>query len=354
MENFFYQKLCVRPWDYIEITADGNVWPCCSSWLPNPLGNILSDDLDNIYNSDSAKKIRKSIMDGSFEYCDKSKCQLIASNNLLNRKNEDQVRYLHVDYGSDTVSGSPFFYNLCYDDSCNLACPKCRKDFLSLSEGGLFEKRSTIHTRILSQLFKRPTKRYRRINISGSGDPFVSVLYMDMLKTIPWDLFPNTIIDFQTNGLLLTKSMWQMLIELNVRVGVVAISIDAASSEIYSLVRRGGNFEILMNNLRLVNSLREKNEISYFRLDFVVQRSNYLEIPKFVSLMQLFPSVDRISFSLIADWGSYALEDFYKEAIWNKNHPEHESFLKVLESACFDDERVFLGNLSTYRLKNRR
>lgn len=353
MKNRLYKKICTRPWDFIDITSDGNVWLCCSGWLPISIGNILNEDIGTIFNSASSRKIRDSIMDGSFIYCNKSKCQLIASNNLLDRSNEDQVRYLHVDYESNSVSDGPSFYNLCYDESCNLSCPSCRKEPFQLSKKELFDKRFLIHKKVLAHLFKRPTTKYRRINISGSGDPFVSLLYMDMLKTVPWHLFPNTVIDFQTNGLLLTRPIWDTLKELKVRVGAIAISIDAATSQTYSLVRRGGSFGILMNNLHLINLLREKNDISYLRVDFVVQKCNYQEMPQFISLMKLFPCVDRISFSLIADWGSYAPNDFDMQAIWRKSHPEHEHFLKVLQSSCFNDERIFLGNLFPYR-KHRR
>ena len=62
------------PYLYFEIMPEGDVYTCCPAWLPKPIGNILKQDKDQIWNSKSAQQIRKSVTEGSFEFCDKSVC----------------------------------------------------------------------------------------------------------------------------------------------------------------------------------------------------------------------------------------------------------------------------------------
>ena len=57
----------------------------------------------------------------------------------------------------------------------------------------------------------------------------------------------------------------------NVKI-MLTVSEDAASKETYQYIRRG-NFDVLQQNMRFAPELRPaKVELSYFRLNFVVQR----------------------------------------------------------------------------------
>jgi hypothetical protein len=55
---------CVDPWTYIEFTADGDVKPCC---IRNPIGNILTDELNSILNSAVARQLRRNILTGTLD-----------------------------------------------------------------------------------------------------------------------------------------------------------------------------------------------------------------------------------------------------------------------------------------------
>ena len=60
------QYTCAYPFERIEILPDGAVYSCCSAYLKHgfSFGNIFSQDIAQIWNSDHAKKLRYSLLRG--------------------------------------------------------------------------------------------------------------------------------------------------------------------------------------------------------------------------------------------------------------------------------------------------
>ncbi|MBW7942386.1 MAG: SPASM domain-containing protein, partial [Candidatus Kuenenia stuttgartiensis] len=53
-----FDKYCPKPYDYLYINIDGRVTPCCD--LPrHEVGNILKEDIDEIWNSENMQYFRK-------------------------------------------------------------------------------------------------------------------------------------------------------------------------------------------------------------------------------------------------------------------------------------------------------
>ena len=70
---------CAQPFTNLEVNTRGEVRTCCAYWMNQTLGNITFDETENVLNSDTAQDIRKSILDGSFSYCNKKTCPRIQS-----------------------------------------------------------------------------------------------------------------------------------------------------------------------------------------------------------------------------------------------------------------------------------
>src|SRR5215216_7540051 len=70
--------ICSKPFEWFEATERGSnsnpVFLCCSGWLPISVGDLRRKSALDIWNSDAAKEIRKSVLDGSFKYCRKEFC----------------------------------------------------------------------------------------------------------------------------------------------------------------------------------------------------------------------------------------------------------------------------------------
>ena len=63
-------KYCLSPFVMIEVGLNGDVRMCgCGSWMPAVVGNLTESTLTEILSSELAQKIRQSIIDGTYHYC---------------------------------------------------------------------------------------------------------------------------------------------------------------------------------------------------------------------------------------------------------------------------------------------
>ena len=191
-------------------------------------------------------------------------------------------------------------------------------------------------------------KGHTSLNITGSGDPFGSKVFRDFLINFDGKQHPEIMINLQTNGVMLTEKMWNMLHKCHDNINQVIVSIDAASKETYDKIRVGGDWDLLMKNIEMLSRLRVEGKINILRIDSVVQKNNYKEMPACVELANSLDGVDKMNFSIITDWGTWKREVFEDHAVWMENNKLHKDFLNVLDNDIFDSSKVDLGNVYHY------
>ena len=75
----FQGQYCLSPFVMIEVTLNGDVRMCgCGDWMPITIGNLTQNTLKEILSSYLAQKIRQSIIDGSYVYCNEKLCGVIS------------------------------------------------------------------------------------------------------------------------------------------------------------------------------------------------------------------------------------------------------------------------------------
>ena len=342
-------RFCHNPFSFFEIKNTGEVLLCCSSWLPEVIGDLNYNTMNEIFNSQKAQDIRKSILDGSFSYCDHAICPKIQSGHLPLKDDVTDPRYRDIIDNNKVVLDNPTFINFVFDPSCNLSCPSCRIKKILHTNGSEYEKLKSIERKITQELEKIDSSHSYKINVTGSGDPFGSKIFRDFLFNLDGSSKPNLKINLQTNGVMFTPTTWKNMHKIHHNIDSVIVSIDAATKETYDKVRVGGDWELLMKNLKFINLLRTEEKINHFRLDYVVQKYNYREMKEFiVQFISDQFSVDAIHFSAVNDWGTWSKDDFLDMAIWNKDNPLYEDFLEYVNDPIFKTPRVFLGNLTSY------
>ncbi len=239
---------CSNPFEWFEVHPDGSVFLCCPAWLKASIGNLLSEPVAAIWNSPVAVEIRKTILNGSFHRCSPRRCPRLATRAHPVQPREalgtgeaaDAIRQ-----GLSTLGYGPLKLNLCYDHSCNLACPTCRSGYLPT--GGAEKARAELLTR---RIIAEAAGTAQVITLSGYGDPFASPAYRSLLAQAGPESFPRLReIRLHTNGLLWDEQMWQALPAIHPLVRRAEISVDAATPATYALYRRGGDFFRLLRNL---------------------------------------------------------------------------------------------------------
>ena len=106
---------CPLPFTELRIRVKGDCFICCPQWNNHKsIGNVFkTPNLEDIWNSEAAQEIRRSMFDQSFRFCNLELCQV------------EKHRYTDH-YKSAVLERGPGFIALNYDPSCNLFCKMCR------------------------------------------------------------------------------------------------------------------------------------------------------------------------------------------------------------------------------------
>lgn len=319
---------CLEPFETISINLSGAVYICgCPGWLPTSVGNLNNTSLIEMLRTNLVKDIRNSVLDGSFVFCNEKTCGLINNNNLLpkNTLGDDQKKLI-----DETVKGKIIYPKKIFisgDLTCNLSCPSCRIGVIKLNETQIVEQKKLIKN-ITQNLFSRPSDDNITIFISTSGEIFASPVLLTFLENINIDYFPNLRLHLQTNGLLM-KQNWKKLKNLENKVDVVNVTIDSHLPEIYSKLRRGGNFEKLVENLHWLKEKKIKDNI-FLIIKMVVQKENFQTMIDFYNWCLQF-NPDELHFARITDWRTYSKEDFFDIDVFNNNHSDYKTAVEVLD-----------------------
>jgi MoaA/NifB/PqqE/SkfB family radical SAM enzyme len=191
-------------------------------------------------------------------------------------------------------------------------------------------------------------ERIDLLNVTGSGDPFASRLYRDLLRSIDPARYPGLRLRLHTNGLLFTVESWSDLGPVRARVQEVEVSIDAASAATYALNRRGGKWMTLITNLDFIASLRRDGPVGALQFSFVVQANNWREMPAFVEMAMQY-RVDRIFFSALRNWNTFGPQEYAQRAVHLPGHSQHAAFIASLTDPRLQRPEVTLGELSAPR-----
>lgn len=282
---------CNYPHKAAAIDVEGNCMICsCDGWLPISVCRVDDiETLDQIWDNPIAEKIQKDVDEKKFTWCSVDSCGVKKLDRMMDR------HYISVNV----------------DESCNLACPSCRRSKIYRTDGEQFFSRKKKTERLLDLInqFDKPIE----IMMSGNGDPFASLIYRPLL--LGMEPKKNIDIRFLTNGLLIKKLMPNMRIKENIK--YLDISIDAGDRETYEKVRLGGRWNSLIENLDYV----KQNMDCTVTLKFVLQRDNLDSLDNFVALLEKYNFYGNIM--PIEDWG--VLEDFASHNVFDPSHQDHDS-----------------------------
>ena len=160
----------------IEVTLDGDVRMCgCGGWLPTTVGNLKQNTLHSILSSHQAQKIRQSIIDGTYQYCNEKLCGVIANDTLNTIETVPPNIKRLLDNSEDFEM--PRHISFQGDRTCNLSCPSCRTGIIKTPDDQV-EEQIQIGKLVYNNLFSRPSNQPLVLEVSGSGELFASPMLL--------------------------------------------------------------------------------------------------------------------------------------------------------------------------------
>lgn len=323
-------KYCSKPFNNIYFdNLRGDVWFC--PWMKEKLGiigNILNESFEEIWCGEKAEKIRDKFRQNSFELCRMVACPHLQNNDLP--EIEDMESY---NEWSKTPE-RPGDINLAYDSVCNQYCETCRPKVFTPYED-YPEKMAKIKDKIVPYL---DTANY--ISMSGHGDPFASPYMMDLLTNLK-PANPNIVINLETNGVFFDEQHWEKIQHLKDFNMIVVLTSNSYDPFTYKHISRGGNYEKLMNNLKFIKILKEKNYINTYSSSFVIQDRNFREIPSFIERSLNEFGFDSVVLKPVYQWGKMPDDVYWFKDVLNPKHPYHQEYLEIMQHPSLKDPKVY-------------
>lgn len=328
--DYFKDRFCTLPFYEMTIGVDGRAFICCPSYLNLSVGNILNKNVDNIINSEHAVKIRHSILDGSFRYCNRIACSFIAGDSLPTRGAVARPVFRKAIDENCAELDIIHRMSLALDRSCNLSCPSCRTKIIIEKGEKLAKMMQATRDVILPTL-----KQIKIMQMSGYGEFAMSEPCRLILEKINPTEYPDLKLDLITNGLLFDKGFWQKYPDVHSMIRTVRVSIDGATKPIYEKLRRGGDFERLKQNMEFLASLRREGMFEELSILCVYQLDNFREM-KAMAEWAIKLGCDYIYFEKLLDWNSYGRGDGYTaRAVHLMDHPDYVEFRAVVSDPIF-------------------
>ena len=296
-DRSFYELDCRTMLNHLEILNGGNSRCCCTTFVSQDLDNILEKNIQEVWNSSLHKIMCLSTENRTYTFCDKSMCPLFVANKdkgIDGRIGAEGQAYRQM-------SSYPEVLALGYDPSCNLSCSTCRRE-VHFAKG----QELVLVNRVAEQVKEEYLPHCKFLIMAGDGEVFASPSYRAVYESNQCD---PKYIRLLSNGMLFTPKNWERFIAGKTGKIMLTVSVDAATKQTYERIRRNGSFDILKENMEFAAELRKRRELSYFRMNFVVQKENYQEMIPFVQWGEEL-GVDEIFFTKILNWGTYTPEEF--------------------------------------------
>ncbi len=325
---------CSFPFERMEILPRGEVYTCCSGALKSDyyIGNIYKQSIEEIWNSERAQRLRYSVTKGDFEYCHEY-CLWLAQRNqpvhmteMQPVQKKDGKEFPYRCYQDCRIDEYPKIITLGCDETCNLKCPSCRS-----SRKALEKEKSQQLLKMLMEKIWPLMGNCEQLELLSTGEVFASAACSAFLKALRVEDCPRLAIRIITNAQLFTRKCWAEFSNLHQFKLLFYVSVDAAEKETYEKIRRGGKWEQLHENMKLISELRQRGIIRELTLNFVVQEDNYLQMPAFVELAGKW-GADAVNFQYMTNWGTLSQEEYQRKNVFDSGNLHRQKAAEILQS----------------------
>jgi molybdenum cofactor biosynthesis enzyme MoaA len=279
----------------------------------------------NFWSGDEWVEFRKSLVDGSFKYCQKNQCSNIVAGWLPKKADCKSIELRKIFKSDFSVIPQLDELHFSYDFHCNLKCPSCRLEIKS---------NSAERNEELNMLFEknlRPLlKTAKHLCLSGCGEAIISPHSKHVLQSLSPEEYPELAIELRTNVFSFNPTTWNTLGTGGNLIRHVAASIDAASKELFEQFRYPAKWDVVLKNLTFIQSLRNSGEIDMFEFHVVVQTDNIGELTDIIKMAAKYDA-DVITFSQLVNWRGMSEAEYRRLNPFLEDNPRHGELMQVIE-----------------------
>ncbi|MEK6627162.1 MAG: twitch domain-containing radical SAM protein [Bdellovibrionota bacterium] len=278
-ENQENKALCILPWIHAQLRQNGEVFPCCRAQDWYSYGSTLTKTLDEVWNSEEIKKVRKEMLAGTAQsFCgDCYTTEKLGSQSYrqdMNKNYKDEfLRLEQTDPDGHLHNKDIIFFDIRFSNICNFKCRSCSPE----SSNSWYEDFKSIHQdwNEKKRVFKlsegaftladieRRLPQIQRIYFAG-GEPLLDENHYKVLEKLIEIGRADIQISYNTNLSLLNYKNWSALkLWQKLKHVEIGASIDAIGPAL-GLIRKGANWEDIKNNLALIRLFNPKVSVRIY------------------------------------------------------------------------------------------
>ncbi|MFH1401635.1 MAG: radical SAM protein [Parcubacteria group bacterium] len=186
------------------------------------------------------------------------------------------------------VADFPLHLDIESTNACNLKCPMCGRNWMK-------EKIGYINWNLFTKIIDEAAKYHLpSVKFNYRGEP---LLHPDIAKMIKYAKDKGILeVQFNTNGFLLSEKKAEELIDAGL--DRIIFSFDGATKKTYEKIRKGSNYERVINNIKNLVSLRNEKGLKrpLTRVQMVKMSINEKEVEDFIRMW--LPICNRVAINL--------------------------------------------------------
>jgi wyosine [tRNA(Phe)-imidazoG37] synthetase (radical SAM superfamily) len=307
------QFFCERPFTFIEVRNDGNIYPCCIGWTEYPFGSWEIESFNDVWNGVRAKEFRRSILDGSYRFCKLKRCIRYGDKSSFYTQDEIRNRF------KETCS-PPEIIDFCHEKVCNVRCVMCRDEHIHSNEAETERLNEKIGNFFLPMM-----ANIRCVTINGEGEALASAHCRKLIKTIA-ENYPSVKFNLRSNGVLVDKNNFESLGIID-KVQDVIISLHAATKKTYNKIVLNSDFRRIIKNIEWLCSMKKTGKINNIYLIAVISFLNYREMIPFIKLAQRYNAM--VTFLEYVKWDTKMGQHYDKMAVFKEWHPQYNKYVRI-------------------------
>ncbi len=287
-------KFCILPWIHAHVLPTGDVVQCCAVEVGSTsLGNVKQKSLEEIWNDDGFKAIRRKMIDGvAVEACKVCySAEDAGGTSLRTKSNHDFAQHLNlVNITQADGSISEFklrYYDVRFSNLCNLHCRMCCPELSSSVANDWAIMNNLPKPRILDVYKSREeflrdfaphVSSLEEIYFAG-GEPLLIDAHYWALEELLRQGKKNLRLRYNTNFTILGKGSW-FAPDLWKHFPTIEIgaSLDADGDRI-EYIRQGIKWNKILENREII---RKETPHADFRVAVTVGVMNLLHVPEFL------------------------------------------------------------------------
>ncbi len=225
---------------------------------------------------------------------------LFSGKELTAKQNENSKKNIEeLESGKTVLTSYPRRLVFELTNACNLNCIMCGRNAADF--------KPTVFDMDVFRSFEPLMDTVEEVTLMGWGEPTIHPNFIEMLETINKHDARKY---FCTNGMNLKKIKDAVF---DCKVDVFAVSLDGATDETNSRIRRGSKIDVITEDLKEIVRIKKERGLQYPWINFVfcAMRSNLHELPDLVRLAAEI-GIEEVKVVYLTVFG----EDLMNESLW--------------------------------------